>query len=180
MADDLGVGKLAFEDHRLAEFGAAIATLYATLYDEAPAGVESFADEGALCCRIQGGLTSGDLMMLQHGHADELAAYREGFFRAVAGQLGMAVTAYTGHDVLTQEATFDPATVTTMLRFELSPAVQAEVDQREALRNWSEQVRRSSRRLKALHIDAREEQRTLALRLHEEIEKRGQEKPRGS
>ena len=171
------VDKLAFEDNRLADFDTAIASLYTTLYDEIPAGVQSFADAGALCCRIQGGLTAGDLMMLQHGHADELAGYRESFFHAISSQLGMAVAAYTGHEVLTQESSFDPATVSTMVRFELSPATQDEVDQREALRNWSEQVRRSSRRLKALHVQAREKQHALATQLREGLEKHEQENP---
>lgn len=169
MAPDLSTDRLAFADQRMEEFATAIASLYAALYDETPADVRSFAEDGALICRIQGGLTSGDLMMLQYGHAEELAAYRAGFFRAVADQLEMAVTAYTGHDVLAQEASFDPATVSTTLRFELSPRVQEEADQREALRNWSRQVRRSSQRLKALHVEARERQRVLTARLHEQL-----------
>lgn len=172
MAHDLDIQKLAYEDQRLAEFATAVASLYATLYDERPAGVESLVDEGALLCQIQGGLTVGDLMMLQHGHVAELSTYREAFFKAVAGHLEMAVIAYTGHEVLTQETSFDPATVITTLRFELSPAQQDDADQREALRNWSQQVRRSSRRLRLQHAEARDVQESLAKRLHKQREER--------
>jgi hypothetical protein len=172
MERGLGIDRLAFENQRLTDFANAISNLYAALYDEAPAGVESIVEEGALVCRIQGGLTAGDLMMLQYGHANELATYRESFFRAVADQLAMAVTAYTGYEALTQEATFDPATVITTLRFELGPAVQDATEQRQALRNWAEQVRRNSHRLKALQAKAFEAQHDLTMQLRKDREKR--------
>ena len=177
MAHESGAHGLSLDERHLAEFGTAVASLYVTLYNEAPAGVKSFTERDALVCRIQGGLTAGDMMMLQHGHSAELAAYRDGFFRAVAGQFEMAVFAYTGHDVLAQQASFDPATVSTELRFELSPPIPDDAEQREALRNWAEQVRRSSRRLKAMYSGGRESRRVLAKRLHEEPEKGNRGEP---
>jgi Na+-translocating membrane potential-generating system (MpsC) len=133
-----------------------LADQVAVLYDVRPDDPRiRFADD-QLSFSFQGGLTPADEALLERGKGEELRLFREAFFETIADQLGAVVGSLTHSPVTFFSIAFDAETRTTNCYFTLGNDPDSVREQRRAVLNWSEQVRRNARELRQRHRDTRE------------------------
>lgn len=143
-------------EERLAAIAAGLADQFALLYEEKPVDPRAHMAGNMLTFAFQGGLSSADEKHLECGHADELRAFRECFLQVVSNQFEAVVESLTDGHVTFSSAAFDPGSRTTNMLFVLDLLPDDKAEQREAIRNWSEQVRRNARELRIGHLQTRE------------------------
>lgn len=152
-AEEPGTG---FDDGLLESVATALADQFAALYDARPRHCRSQLGGHVLTFSFLGGLSRFDELLLEGRRDAEVRDFRVLFLEAVSPQLGEVVEALSGFGVSHFFASFDPVRQTTECLFLLDPRRSDEDEQRRALLNWSEQVRRNARELRERHREARE------------------------
>jgi hypothetical protein len=145
-----------FDEVRLAEIARGLADQFAILYEEKPVDPRAHMAGNMLTFAFQGGLSRADELHLEHGHGEELRAFRECFLQVVSGRFQGLVESLSGGHVTFSSGVFDPESRTTNMLFVLDLLPDDKAEQRAAIRNWSEQVRRNARELRIGHLQTRE------------------------
>jgi uncharacterized protein YbcI len=140
----------------LARIAVTLSDLYRNLYEERPASSQASLTGNMLAFVLEDGLSVADEWLLRKGRDDLLRDFRQHFFDVVDDQMTAVVADLTGLLVTYSFYGFDPTTRTTHAVFvlDLSPLNRAE--ERQAVLNWGEQVRRNARRLRKEHAVTRE------------------------
>lgn len=144
-----------------------LADQYAALYDARPADPRAELAGDILTFVFQGGLSRSDELLLQNGRTQELRAFRERFLRVVSPDLGGVVEQLTEQDVSFSQFGFDADSRTTTCLFGLRARTSDGREERAAVLNWSEQVRRNSHEIRARHRAARQAHRELTERMRD-------------
>jgi hypothetical protein len=166
-----GVAASPFDDLRLAEIAGGLADQFAALYEATPLDPRAHMAGNMLTFTFQGGLSLSDENHLEASHFDELRAFRERFLEVIADSLKSTAGLLAGAEVSFFSGVFDPATRTTNMLFVLDLIPDSTAEQREAIRNWSEQVRRNARELRVSHLQTRETHLALRERMHGQVER---------
>jgi Co/Zn/Cd efflux system component len=148
-------------DDALARIAAALADLYFALYEERPLDPHASLTGNMLGFVFGDGLSVADEWLLLHGNDERLREFREHFLSVISDELTAVVADLTGLPVTYSFYGFDPKTRTTHSIFVLDLSALNTSEQRQAVLNWSEQVRRNARRLREEHIATRETHRAL-------------------
>jgi hypothetical protein len=133
-----------------------LSDLYFTLYEEHPADPRASLTGNMLAYVFEGGLGVSDEWLLRTGRGERLREFRQSFFEVVSGEMVGVVGDLTGLPVTYSFFGFDPTTRTTHAVFVLDMTGMHDAEQRQAVLNWSEQVRRNARRLREQHRATRE------------------------
>ena len=145
-----------FSPRRLGEIATGLADQFEVLYEAKPADPRANMAGNMLTIAFQGGLSPADETHLGAGHGGELRDFRECFLEVVAEDLSTTAELLTGSHVTYFSGLFDPATRTTNMLFVLDLIADDEEEQRQAIRSWSEQVRRNARELRMSNLQTRE------------------------
>jgi hypothetical protein len=148
-------------DDALERIAAALADLYFVLYEERPLDPHASLTGNMLGFVFEDGLSVADEWLLISGKDERLREFREHFLSVVSDELTGVVTDLTGLPVTYSFFGFDPKTRTTHSIFVLDLSALNASEERQAVLNWSEQVRRNARRLREQHIATRETHRAL-------------------
>jgi uncharacterized protein YbcI len=148
-------------DDALERIAVALADLYHDLYEERPLDPRASLTGNMLAFVFEDGLSVSDEWLLRTGSDERLRKFREHFLSAVSEELVGVVRDLTGLPVTYSFHGFDPKTRTTHVIFVLDLSSLNGSEQRQAVLNWSEQVRRNARRLREQHIATREIHRGL-------------------
>jgi hypothetical protein len=116
---------------------------------------------------FQGGLSRADELLLEGGRERELTEFRERFLRAASPDLAQVIEQLTEQTVSYSQFGFDSGSRTTTCLFGLLPRAEQGREQREAILNWSEQVRRNSQEIRLRHRAARRVHRELTERMRD-------------
>jgi uncharacterized protein YbcI len=141
---------------RLARIAAGLADQFALLYEAKPADPRAQMAGNMLAFTFEGGLSRADEMHLRSGRREAVQKFRERFLEIVAEQLKSVAASLSGGRVTFFSGAFDPDSRTTNMLFVLDLLPDDRAEQREAIRNWSEQVRRNARELRINHLQTRE------------------------
>jgi uncharacterized protein YbcI len=141
---------------QLSRIAAGLADQFALLYEAKPADPRAQMAGNMLAFSFQGGLSVADENLLRAERLDAVRSFREGFLNVVAEQLKSVVASLGGGQVTYFSGAFDPDTRTTNMLFVLDLLPDDQTEQREAIRHWSEQVRRNARELRISHLQTRE------------------------
>jgi uncharacterized protein YbcI len=148
-------------DDALGRIAAALADLYFALYEERPLDPHASLTGNMLAFVFEDGLSVADEWLLLNGKDERLREFREHFLSIVSDELTGVVTDLTGLPVTYSFYGFDPKTRSTHSIFVLDLSALNASEERQAVLNWSEQVRRNARRLREEHIATRETHRAL-------------------
>jgi uncharacterized protein YbcI len=162
-------------DEALERIGAALADLYYVLYEERPRDAHASLTGNMLAFVFEEGLSVADEWLLRTGREERLQEFRENFFDVVSDEMIGVVTGLTGLPVTYTFFGFDPKTRTTHSIFVLDPTALNRSEHRQAVLNWSEQVRRNARRLREQHVATREIHRVLRERMRAQADELRQE-----
>jgi uncharacterized protein YbcI len=154
-------------EEALERVAATLSDLYQVLYEERPADPRASLTGNMLAFVFEGGLSVADEGLLRGGRPERLCEFRQNFFEVVSGELVEVVGSLTGMPVTYSFYGFDPKTRTTHAIFVLDMTELHGAEQRQAVLNWSEQVRRNARRLREEHRATREAHRALQAQMRE-------------
>jgi uncharacterized protein YbcI len=149
-------------DDALARIAGSLSDLYGELYDARPGDAHASLTANMLAFVFEGGLTVADEWLLRMGKEERLREFRGQFFEVISERMVAVVADLTGKEVTYSFFGFDPRTRTTHAIFVLDLSELNETEQRQAVLNWSEQVRRNARRLREEHVATREIHHELA------------------
>jgi hypothetical protein len=157
-------------DDALDRIAAALAELYYVLYEERPLDARASQTGNMLAFVFENGLSVADERLLHGGRDERLQEFREHFLRAADAEMAGVVHALTGLPVTYSFYGFDAKTRTTHGIFILELSTLHGSEERQAVLNWSEQVRRNARRLREQHVATRDLHRSLKeeMRAHRE------------
>jgi uncharacterized membrane protein YccC len=157
-------------DDALDRIAAALAELYYVLYEERPLDARASQTGNMLAFVFENGLSVADERLLGSGRDERLQEFREHFLRAADDEMSGVVHALTGLPVTYSFYGFDAKSRTTHGIFVLDLSSLHGSEERQAILNWSEQVRRNARRLRELHVATRNTHRDLKeeMRTHRE------------
>jgi uncharacterized protein YbcI len=150
------VQPLHLGDEALERVASTLSSLYFTLYEERPADAHASLTGNMLAYVFEGGLGVSDEWLLRTGRGERLREFRQNFFEVVSDEMVGVVGDLTGMPVTYSFFGFDPTTRTTHAVFVLDMSELHGAEQRQAVLNWSEQVRRNARRLREQHRATRE------------------------
>jgi uncharacterized protein YbcI len=162
---DIQLGNEALE-----RIAGALCDLYALLYDERPVNARASLTANMLAVVFEDGLSVGDEWLLQCGKDERLSEFRSQFFEVVRDELVGVVADLTGLTVTYSFFGFDPKTRTTHAVFVLDLSELRGSEERRAVLNWGEQVRRNARKLRAQHVATRETHEALRAEVHRQRE----------
>jgi uncharacterized protein YbcI len=143
-------------DEALERIAISLSDLYYLLYEERPRDPHASLTGNMLAFVFEGGLTVADDWLLRSGREERLRDFRQSFFGVVEDELVGVVRDLTGVPVTYSFYGFDPKTRSTHMIFVLDLAQMRDAEERQAVLNWSEQVRRNARRLREQHQATRE------------------------
>jgi Na+-translocating membrane potential-generating system (MpsC) len=155
------VQKVQLGDDALERIAVALTDLYYLLYEERPLDPRASLTGNMLAFVFEDGLSVADEWLLRTDRKDRLREFREQFLAVAGEQLIGVVSELTGLPVTYSFYGFDPETRTTHAIFVLNLTPLKGAEQRQAVLNWGEQVRRNARRLREEHVATRETQREL-------------------
>jgi uncharacterized protein YbcI len=158
-------------DDALDRIAATLAELYHSLYEERPLDARASLNDNMLAFVFEDGLSVADERLLQGGRDDRLQEFREHFLRAADAEMVAVVSALTELPVTYSFYGFDVKTRTTHAIFVLDLTALNGSEERQAVLNWSEQVRRNARLLREQHVAARTVQRDLTEKMREHRER---------
>jgi uncharacterized protein YbcI len=138
-----------------------LSELYRGLYEARPIDAQASLTGNLLAFVFEGGLSVADEWLLRTGRDDRLKEFRQHFFEVVDHEMVGVVTDLTGLPVTYSFYGFDPRTRSTHAIFVLDLSELDRSEERQAVLNWSEQVRRNARRLRQEHVATRETFRAL-------------------
>jgi len=148
-----------FSDAALERIATTLADLYFVHYEEQAVNSRASVTGNMLAFVFDGGLSVADEWLLRSGRAERLREFRQNFFEVVSGELVELVGGLTGMAVTYSFYGFDPKTRTTHAIFVLDTGERYGAEERQAVVNWSEQVRRNAHRLGQERRAAREARR---------------------
>lgn len=148
-------------DEELRDLAEGIADLLAVLSDGRPAQSRASLDAGTLTLVFRDGLVRADRLMIANGLSNEVKRFREAFLEEIRVELVKLVEALAGIEASAAATGFDPATLETSLTLTVAARDDILEIEREALRNWSLQVRRKSSSLRRTHVEQRRIQSAL-------------------
>jgi uncharacterized protein YbcI len=148
-------------DAALERVAATLSDLYEMLYEERPANARASLTGNMLAFVFEGGFSVADEWLLRNGREERLRQFRQSFFEVVNDELVEVVSGITDLPVTYSFHGFDPKTRTTHAIFVLDMTELHGAEQRQAVLNWSEQVRRNARRLREQHRATREVHQAL-------------------
>jgi uncharacterized protein YbcI len=148
-------------DEALDRIAATLAELYYSLYEERPLDARASLNDNMLAFVFEDGLSVADERLLQGGRDERLQEFREHFLRAADAEMAEVVNALTGLPVTYSFYGFDVKTRTTHAIFVLDLTTLNGSEERQAVLNWSEQVRRNARLVREQHVAARNVHRDL-------------------
>lgn len=140
---------------------AALSDLYFLLYEERPGDARASLTGNLLAYVFEGGLSTSDEWLLRSDRGGRLSEFRRSFFEVVDDEMTGVVGDLTGMSVGYSFYGFDSKTRTSHAIFVLDMTELGGSEQRRAVLNWSEQVRRNARRLREQHRQTREAHRVL-------------------
>jgi hypothetical protein len=141
---------------KLGRIATGLADQFALLYEAKPADPRAQMAGNMLAFTFEGGLSRSDELHLRSGRPEVVQKFRERFLEVVAEQLKSVAASLSGGRVTFFSGAFDPDSRTTNMLFVLDLLPDDRAEQREAIRNWSEQVRRNARELRISHLQTRE------------------------
>lgn len=141
------VNSLPIGDATLERIATTLSDFYFVHYDEPAANSRASLTRNMLAFVFDGGLSVADEWLLRSGRVERLCEFRQNFFEVVSGELVEVVGGLTGMAVTYSFYGFDPETRTTHAIFVLDTRERYGAEERQAVVNWSEQVRRNARRL---------------------------------
>jgi uncharacterized protein YbcI len=157
-------------DETLGRVAATLSDLYFMLYEERPADAHASLTGNMLAFTFEGGLGVSDEWLLRSGRGERLREFRQNFFEVVSDELTGVVGDLVGLPVTYAFYGFDPKTRTSHSVFVLDMTELHGAEERQAVLNWSEQVRRNARRLREQHRATRDVHRALKDQLREKRE----------
>jgi hypothetical protein len=146
-----GAAGAALDEVALKGIAGALANSYGALYQEPAVDPRASLTGDMLAFSFQDGLNLADKALLRGGHLQRLEEFRRHFFEVVGDELSAVVVDLAGVPVDYSFYGFDPGRRTTHAVFILDLGAARGAEGRQAVLNWSEQVRRSSGRLRAQH-----------------------------
>lgn len=144
------------DGEQLVRISGGLADQFALLYEATPADPRAQMAGNMLTFAFAGGLSTSDEKHLEAGHEAELKAFRERFLESVSEQLKSTVAALSGGHVTFFSGVFDPGSRMTNMLFVLDLLPDDKAEQRQAIRSWSEQVKRNARALRVSNLQTRE------------------------
>jgi uncharacterized protein YbcI len=141
---------------RLGRIAAGLADQFALLYEARPADPRAQMAGNMLAFTFEGGLSRADELHLRAERLEVVQKFRERFLEVVAEQLKSVAASLSGGRVTFFSGAFDPESRVTNMLFVLDLLPDDKAEQREAIRNWSEQVRRNAREMRISHLQTRE------------------------
>jgi uncharacterized protein YbcI len=144
-------------DEALERIAGTLSDLYFMLYEERPGDAHASLTGNMLAYVFEGGLSVSDEWLLRSGRGERLREFRRNFFEVVDDEMTGVVGDLTGMPVTYSFYGFDPKTRTSHAVFVLDMTELRGAEERQAVLNWSEQVRRNARRLREQHQEKREE-----------------------
>jgi hypothetical protein len=141
------VNSVRLSDATLERIATTLSDFYFVHYEEPAVNSRASLTGNMLAFVFDGGLSVADEWLLRSGRAERLREFRQNFFEVVAGELIELVGGLAGMAVTYSFYGFDPTTRTTHTIFVLDARERYGADERQAVVNWSEQVRRNARRL---------------------------------
>jgi Na+-translocating membrane potential-generating system (MpsC) len=159
------------DSRQLRRVATGLADQFELLYGASPVDPRVQMAGDMLTFTFQGGLSRSDEQHLAAGHLDEVQSFRERFLEVAAEQLETVVAVLTGGRVTHYSGAFDPISRTTNLFFLIDLPLDDGATQREAVRNWSAQVRRNARALRLSHLQTREAHIVLRQQMRESWER---------
>jgi hypothetical protein len=148
-------------EETLERIAATLSDLYFVLYEERPIDAHASLTGNMLAFVFEGGLSVGDEWLLRTGRDERLSDFRRNFFEVVDDELTEVVGSLAALPVSYSFYGFDPKTRTSHAIFVLDMTELHGVEQRQAVLNWAEQVRRNARRLREQHRATREVHQAL-------------------
>lgn len=148
-------------DSRLGDLVAGLTDQLALLYGVRPGDPRADLNGNVLAFAFQGGLSGSDELLLEAGRDRQVREFHEHFLHAASEQLAAIVSSVTGAPVAFFFAAFDSDSRTTNCFFVLEARADPQLEQRQAIRNWSAQVQRNARDLRLRHREMRDEHRRL-------------------
>jgi uncharacterized protein YbcI len=132
-----------------AEISRSLVRLHKECYGKGPTKARTYASGDLVVCILEGGFTAGERTLRAHGREDAVIEQREAFQDALRYRFIETVEELVGRKVVTFISGVDPHTETSAELFVLESPDHPEVgDDREALANWGDQVRRQARSLR--------------------------------
>jgi uncharacterized protein YbcI len=154
----------------LDRIAASLSDLYFVLYEERPADAHASLTGNMLAFVFEGGLSAADDLLLRSGREARLRQFRQHFFEVVSDELVGVVGDLIGLPVTYAFYGFDPKTRTSHSVFVLDMTELHGAEERQAVLNWSEQVRRNARRLRKEHAATREAHEAIREQVREQRE----------
>lgn len=105
----------------LAEITKCLVQLHKECYGKGPTKARTYAVGDLVVCVLQGGLTTGDRILLDHGRVDAVVASREAFQEIVRHRLVETVKRLVGRKVVAFVSGMDPQSGTSSELFVLEP-----------------------------------------------------------
>jgi uncharacterized protein YbcI len=170
-----GLAPRGLDPDGLARIAASLADQFAALYDASPVDPRASFAGDVLTFAFEGGLSPSDQWLLEAGREEQLQEFREHFLRVIGDQLTEVVEGLGAVEVRHFFSTFEASGRTTSCFFIVAPIARDEGEQRQALLNWSEQVRRNARDLRERHRATREAHERLRELMHEVRVERGRD-----
>ncbi len=158
-------------DAALERVASTLSDLYYVLYEERPLDAHASLTGNMLAFVFEDGLSVSDEWLLRSGRGERLSEFRQNFFEVVSDEMVAVVGDLTGTPVTYSFYGFDPKTRTTHAIFVLDMSLLHGAEERQAVLNWSEQVRRNARRLREQHRATRE----VHLALKEQMRRKREE-----
>jgi hypothetical protein len=154
-------------EETLERIAATLSDLYFVLYEERPGDAHASLTGNVLAFVFEGGLSVSDEWLLRSGRHERLSEFRRSFFEVVDAELTEIVSGLASLPVTYSFYGFDPTTRSTHAIFVLDMTELHGAEQRQAVLNWSEQVRRNARRLREQHRATREVHQALREQMRE-------------
>jgi uncharacterized protein YbcI len=151
----------------LEQTAAFLADQYELNYEAHPVDPRASLSGDVLTFAFAGGLSRADEWLLGSGREREMLDFREHFLRVLSAQFEAVVRVLTGAAVVSYFSAFETKSQTTSCYFVLRRDESETDEQRQAIRAWSEQVRRNARDLRERHIETREAHSRLRDLLHD-------------
>jgi uncharacterized protein YbcI len=145
-----------------AEISRSLVRLHKECYGKGPTKARTYASGDLVVCILEGGFTAGERTLRAHGREDAVIEQREAFQEALRYRFIETVEELVGRKVVTFISGVDPHSETSAELFVLESPDHPEVgDEKDALANWGNQVRRQARLLRDEQVSLRDAQESL-------------------
>jgi uncharacterized protein YbcI len=144
----------------LADITREMVRMYKDCYGKGPTKARTSYGEDLVVCLLEGGFQEGERTLRNAGRGDVVSANRETFQEVLRERFIGTVEELTGRKVRAFISGVDLGTEVSAEVFVLEPVADVDLevgDEREAVRAWAEQTRRSSRSLREEQAALREQ-----------------------